>query len=258
MAVIAIMVALSAGCGGHSTVSVVHNRLLSASDLPAGWSPAPTSPNGVRLSNAPCLSILPGPPKGLTAAAGAFVQGESIPNLGEVLASGPPAQRTWRSLDPGLALCRTATIELGGRKVQSTVRRISSPRIGGTPSTYAWTFTLAAIKLGFDLVIFHAGRYDGYLAYADLGAPPAATVKAFARAAVTKAAKGSTARVADRVSNRLRAGADGAHQARRRRLPQHGKRTGAAADQRLWRNHGGVGSAPRRRPGTALPRGDLR
>ena len=74
------------------------------------------------------------------------------------------------------------------------------PRLGRTSSAYAWTFSLAGLRLGFDLVLFQTSRYDGYLSYANLGQPATATVEAFARAAVAKAQTGATAPVPDRVS----------------------------------------------------------
>ena len=56
-------------------------------------------------------------------------------------------------------------------------------RIGRGSSAYVWTFTLAGVRIGFDLVLLQAGGYRGYLSYADLGEPPLSTVEAFAPAA---------------------------------------------------------------------------
>jgi pimeloyl-ACP methyl ester carboxylesterase len=194
-----ILALLLSGCGGHTAPSALQRRLLTVADLPAGWSSTPTSTK-VGVTHTPCLSSLPEHSKGLTYAAAAFVQGTSVPTLAEVLATGSRVQQVWKSLNGAMARCRTATIDLGGTKVKSTVHLITFPRIGGTSSAYAWAFTLAGIKVAFDLITFQARTYAGYISYADLGGPQAATVKAFASAAVTKAAKGSTARVADTVS----------------------------------------------------------
>ncbi len=106
----------------------------------------------------------------------------------------------WDRFAGALAGCRSATLQLGNTRVEATVRRLALPRLGSTSSAYAWAFTLAGIRLGFDLVLFQTGRYDGYLAYADLGQPATATVEAFTRAAVAKAQTSATARVADNVS----------------------------------------------------------
>jgi pimeloyl-ACP methyl ester carboxylesterase len=200
LVVLATAALLSSGCGGRSTAAELHHRLLSAADLPTGWSTAPTSPNSPHLTKTPCLSGLPDHPSGWTYETESFVEGSSIPNLSEVLATGAYAQRTWRRFDRALARCRTATLVLGGTKVEGTVHPLAFPRIGRSSSAYAWTFTVSGIPIGFDLVLFQSGAYDGYLAYADLGTPRLSTVTAFARAAVAKATRGSTAAVPSTLS----------------------------------------------------------
>jgi len=197
-AAITLAAVLLSGCGGHRATAL-HDRLLSAADLPAGWSAAPTT-NAPELTNTPCLSGLPKNPKGLTYQTAGFVQGGSIPNFGEVLASGGQGAQVWKRFGHALAHCRTGTLQLGGKKVTVTVHSLAFPRIGRSSSAYAWTFTLSGIRLGFDLVLFQTGTYAGYLSYADLGSPRTSTVKAFARAAVAKVKSGSTAPVPDTVS----------------------------------------------------------
>lgn len=189
---------LTAGCGGGAG-STPQGRLLSAADLPAGWSAVPVKNKDIQTS-APCLSSLSPNPQGYTYADTAFVQGTSTPSLAEVLASGPQAQRHWQRLDSALAHCRAATITVGGEKAPVTIRPISFPRVGSWTSAYSWTFTLSGIAFGADLVLFRAGSYQGYVSYSDLGSPATATVRAFAAAAAAKAARGSTARVPDTLS----------------------------------------------------------
>jgi hypothetical protein len=53
-------------------------------------------------------------------------------------------------------------------------------------------------------------------------------------------------------------GADRPYRARRRRVPGRRKRATSGHDHGLRRDHGGLGSAVRGRPGPALPGGDLR
>jgi pimeloyl-ACP methyl ester carboxylesterase len=178
----------------------LQRRLLSAGDLPVGWSAVRVSASSAQVTDTPCLSRLAKNPRGWSYQATAFVEGKSIPNLGEVLATGARVGQVWDRFGTALAGCRAALLQLGKTKVQATVRRLAFPRLGQTSSAYAWTFTLAGIKLGFDLVLFQTGRYDGYVSYASLGQPASATVAAFARAAVGKAQTGATAPVADSVS----------------------------------------------------------
>jgi len=197
--VLAAAALLTTACGGSGTSDTAQSRLLSAADLPAGWSAAPVHPKTLQTS-APCLSGLPANPKGYTYAAAAFVQGTSIPSLGEVLATGPQAQRQWQSLDSALARCQTATITVAGDRAPVTIRPMSFPRVGSWSSAYAWTFTISGIPVGVDLILFRAGSYDGYLSYGGVGTPAVATVQAFADAAVAKAEHGSTTSVPDSVS----------------------------------------------------------
>ena len=198
-AILAAVALLTIGCSGSSGGDTAQSRLLSAADLPAGWSATAVTQKTIQTS-APCLSGLAANHQGYTYAAAAFVQGTSIPSLGEVLATGPQAQRQWQSLDGALARCRTATITVAGDKAPVTIRPAAFPRVGSWSAAYAWTFTIAGIPVGDDLVLFRAGGYDGYLTYAGVGSPSAATVQAFAAAAVAKAEHGETARVPGTVS----------------------------------------------------------
>ena len=198
-AILAAAALLTTGCGGSGGGDTAQSRLLSAADLPAGWSAAPVSQKAVQTS-APCLSGLGANHQGYTYASAAFVQGTSIPTLGEVLAAGPQAQRQWQRLNSALARCQTATITVAGEKAPVTIQPISFPQVGSGSTAYAWTFTVAGIPVGDDLILFRAGSYEGYLAYADVGSPAPATVQAFANAAVAKAEHGSTSPVPDTVS----------------------------------------------------------
>jgi pimeloyl-ACP methyl ester carboxylesterase len=195
-----LVAVLVSGCGGSSTASRLQARLLSVADLPAGWSAVAVSASPAKVTNTPCLAPLAKNPKGWSYQTTSFVEGKSIPNLGEVLATGAPAGQVWDRFDTALASCRSALLQFGNTKVEATVRRLAFPRQGRISSAYSWAFTLAGIRVGFDLVVFQTSRYDGYLSYANLGAPATATVEAFARAAVAKAQTGASAPVADSVS----------------------------------------------------------
>jgi pimeloyl-ACP methyl ester carboxylesterase len=191
---------LVSGCGSPGAAAGLRDRLLSASDLPVGWSAVPTSTSAAEVTHTPCLAGPPTKPTGWTYQVVGFVDGTSLPNVGEVLAGGAQVAPTWARLDRALAHCRTAMLQLGGARVEATVRPLAFPRVGRSSSAYAWTFTSAGIRFGFDLVVFRVGSYGGYLSYADLGSPPTSTVTAFVRAAVAKAKSGSTTRVPNAVS----------------------------------------------------------
>ena len=199
LAVFTAAAGLTSGCGAPSAASILQDHLLSASDLPAGWSPVPVNPKSVQ-TNTPCLSGLPANSTGFTYASAGFVQGTAIPTLGEVLATGPQAKPRWRSLSRALAHCHTATITIAGKKAPVTITPLSFPRSVATTGAYAWTFTITGVHIGADLVLFQTGKDTGYLTYSDLGTPAIATVKAFLAAAVAKAQAGTTARIPGEVS----------------------------------------------------------
>jgi pimeloyl-ACP methyl ester carboxylesterase len=199
MLLLALTAVTVSGCGGSSTAGRLRSRLLSAADLPAGWSSAGTG-NSAKLTNTSCLSGLVGNHKGLTYQTAGFVEGKSIPNVAEVLATGTQVGQVWKRVGAALAGCHAATLVLDGAKVHATVHPLAFPRIGHSSSAYAWSFTLGGIRIGFDLVLFQTGRYAGWLSYADLAAPPPSTVNAFAQAALKKAQAGSTGRISADVS----------------------------------------------------------
>ena len=199
LAVLAVAAVLTTGCGANPVATALQARLLSAGDLPAGWSAVPTNPQAARTS-APCLSGLGPQEKDWTYRAAGFVEGTAIPAATEVLASGPHIQQTWRNAGRALARCRTATITIAGKKARATIRPLSFPHAASVSSAYAWAFNTAGIRIGLDLILFQSGRYAGYLAYSDLGPPAIPTVTAFVAAATEKAEKGSTTRIPNAVS----------------------------------------------------------
>ncbi|MGH2871664.1 MAG: alpha/beta fold hydrolase [Solirubrobacteraceae bacterium] len=154
----------------------------------------------MKLTNTPCLSGLANKPKGWSYQAARFVEGKTIPNVVEVLATGAQVGPVWKRLGDALAGCRSSTLVLGSIKARATVRPMVFPRVGDSSSAYAWAFRIAGIGIRTDLVLFKTGRYAGYLSYSDLGAPLTSTVEAFVRAAVAKAQSRSMAPVPDAVS----------------------------------------------------------
>ncbi|MGO9971651.1 MAG: hypothetical protein ACLP01_02230 [Solirubrobacteraceae bacterium] len=196
----ALVAVLVSGCGASSIASRLQSRLLSVADLPSGWSAVAVSASPAKVSDTPCLEHLGEHGNGWSYQTAGFVEGKSIPDLGEVLATGARVEQVWDRFGRALASCRSAMLRLGNTTVEATVGPLAFPRLGRTSSAYAWAFSLAGIRLGFDLVLFQTSRYDGYLSFANLGEPETATVEAFARAAVDKAQSGATAPVADSVS----------------------------------------------------------
>jgi pimeloyl-ACP methyl ester carboxylesterase len=199
MSALAITAALASGCASNTTVSALQGRLLSVADLPAGWSAVPSGTPEPH-TDAPCLSALSASSNGWTYVSASFVQGPAIPNLGEVLATGPRAQQRWQALNSALARCQTATVTIAGTAARATIKPLAFPQVGSQSSAYAWTLTMSGIRVSADLILFGAGAYVGYVSYSDLGSPPIAAVRAVADAAAVKAKQGSTAPVSSALS----------------------------------------------------------
>ena len=197
--------------------ATLQSHLLSAADLPYGWSPAPVTSTKGQVTTSPCgaavvavlnpaggLSApgLPQSPLGPTYDSTNFGEGAGLPRLGEALASGAQAEESWQQLGATLAGCRAATFVYKGTKVVATGNPLAFTRLGRSSSAYAWTVKVAGAQSGsdVDLVLFETANYYGYLSYLDVGPPQVSIVTAFARAAVAKATNGSTARVPDSVS----------------------------------------------------------
>jgi pimeloyl-ACP methyl ester carboxylesterase len=213
---LAVVSLLAAGWPATSQAATAEptlsSRLLSLADLPAGWSVAPgTAAKASQLTTSPCGAALvavmdpPGLPKstiGPAYASTSFLEGTVLPELRETLAGGAQAQQAWNRFDAALAGCRAVTFVHRGTKVLATGNPLALPRLGRSSSAYAWNIREASSQSGsdVDLIFFRTANYYGYLSYLDVGAPQVSTVTAFARAAVAKAANGSTARVPGSVS----------------------------------------------------------
>jgi hypothetical protein len=165
LAPIAVTALFCAGCGASSpTVGLLQRHTLSTADVPSGWTAVATNTNSGKLVDTPCLSQLGSHANGLTHTTQSFVEGSGLPNAAEVLAVGRNIGATWRRAGQALARCRTATLRVAGRNLTTSIGPLSLPPIGSTStSAYAWAFSESGIKIGFDVVLFTAGRYGGEL-----------------------------------------------------------------------------------------------
>ncbi|HTT90954.1 MAG TPA: alpha/beta hydrolase [Acidimicrobiales bacterium] len=208
---------LASASQAATLAATLRGHLLSAGDLPYGWSVAPVTSTKVQVTTSPCGEALVAvldpagvmsalglaqSPLGPTYATASFIEGSGLPSLSEVLASGAQAEEAWQRLGATLAGCRAATFVYKGTKVTATGAPLAFTHLGHSSSAYAWTIREAGAPAGsdVDLVLFRTASYYGYLSYLDAGPLSVPTVTAFARAAVAKATTGSTAPVPDSVS----------------------------------------------------------
>jgi pimeloyl-ACP methyl ester carboxylesterase len=214
--VVAVAVLLAAAFTSTSQAATLkatlQSHLLAVADLPYGWSAAPVTSTNGQVTTSPCgaaLVVVLSPEGGLSVpglaksplgpvyGVAGFVEGAGLPSLREALASGASAKAAWQRFGAVLAGCRAATFVYKGTKVKATGAPLAFTRLGRSASAYAWVVRVAGAQTGADVdfVLFQTAHYYGYMSYVYVGPPQVSTVTAFARAAVAKAATGSTAPV---------------------------------------------------------------
>lgn len=203
LAMLAAVCLLAAGCGGTpSAADELSSRLLTAADLPAGWSATAVNPASAQTSPL-CLSGLASwstSSPGVISASAAFAAGPAIPVLGEALFAGPQAAQRWQTVNQAMADCISATVVIDGQREAVQVQKLAFPRVGTSSQAYQWSFTVNGTQIDVAFVAFTTKAYPGYIAYSGRGTPSTPTVLAFADAAAAKAASGQSSPVPASVS----------------------------------------------------------
>jgi len=175
---------------GAATASQGKQKLLSVSDLPAGWSVQKGNSGGGSVSVlGGCfkgLSSRPRAVQGVTRAEIGFVNG-MFPAAAETLEEGKTAAARYTSFVHTLSKCSTVSFTANGIKVSGTVGALTVPTIGNASAAYAIHFTASGETLGIDLILFKEGSTFGVLSYESLGSPTAAAAESLAAAAAEKA-----------------------------------------------------------------------
>jgi hypothetical protein len=172
----------SAGANGP-----VKARLLTVTELPAGWSVLKASAQSAGLTNNKCLGGLIKTAKHLSTASAAFEDHSLAPILAELLATGHGAVAKYEVAKKDLAACRSLSMKAEGVKLSGRLTPLTFPTVGTASVAYSAALTYSQLPVGLDLVLFRSGTYLGFVAYATLGTPSVATVQAFANEAVSKA-----------------------------------------------------------------------
>ncbi|MGB9111533.1 MAG: alpha/beta hydrolase [Acidimicrobiales bacterium] len=179
--------------------AALESRLLSVTDLPAGWAVRHEAAVGSASTGKSCLSILDIKTKGWTNASTYFVQGPSVPSLAEYLTTGPRVNQVWKSVIGSLARCTKVSFSLGVLKISGAFGALSFPGVVAPHAAFALDFKISGIPFGLDLVLFHADNRLGVVEYTDVGSPDVTTVAKFVKAAVAKVT-GAAGRVTGVVS----------------------------------------------------------
>jgi hypothetical protein len=174
---------------GAAEASPVKQKLLSVSELPAGWSVQRGNSGGSSASDVGgCfkgLSSTPGKTKDVTRAEIGFVDG-MFPAAAETLEQGKTAADRYTSFTHTLSKCSTVSFTANGIKLSGTVGALPVPLVGDASAAYSIHFTASGETFGIDLILFKTGSTFGVLSYESLGSPNAATAESFAAAAADK------------------------------------------------------------------------
>jgi pimeloyl-ACP methyl ester carboxylesterase len=170
-----------------SGAATMSSRLMSLSDLPAGWSVNPAPATSV-LSKNQCLVGL-GTNDGTkpVEATADFTRNSSLPLFHELLSSGRGLETQFKTAVKALTNCRSLTFTESGKKVHGTIVPLSLGNLGATSAAFTLSFTISNINIVADLVVFKTHSYVGEVEYADIATPQNATVEALAQDSVMKA-----------------------------------------------------------------------
>ncbi len=185
VAAIAIVGAVLVGAlpAGALTVS---SRLLSATELPAGWTQARLSTSG--LPEGTCLYVTSLVPANQEAQFHSKGKG-GFTVLAELLATGKAQAARWQQLRSKLATCRGFAYAVGKKTITVKVVPLSFSRIGTSSSAYAAKFTTKGHAASDVVVLFKEDSVDGVLVY---GGSQSASLGSLRGARLSRAELGST------------------------------------------------------------------
>lgn len=174
-------------------------RLLTVSDLPAGWRAHSSTATGLDRARTPCL-------RGLTSksapgekrATASFVEGSGVPAVAEALSTGATQAEFTKSVD-ALASCHSLSLDIGTKHVKATVNKIALPVPSSGVHAFSLALTSTDVPIGIDIALFRVHGISGDILYVAVGTPTRSTAAALIGAAVSKA-EGHTVSPPDIVS----------------------------------------------------------
>jgi hypothetical protein len=183
--------AANAPSGPLLTSAQLRGRLLSLSDMPAGWSSTTDNSKDNDSGDGGCAAIQHAAYRTLPEHAEAdFVQGSNLPQLAESLGSGTSAQlaTAWSSWQNTIEQCHQLTFSANGQSVTLKLAPMSFPKIGEASTAVAATGSIEGFDFTIDIVAWHTTRVAGDVILSDLGDGDVATLEKVAKTAAAKTA----------------------------------------------------------------------
>jgi pimeloyl-ACP methyl ester carboxylesterase len=172
---------------GQNTTSI-NARLLSVSDLPAGWTAVSSPTTSPDFTKSGCLSGLSATSNSShTSASVSFTERSGLPAIGEYLAHGTSLGAEYSRAVKELDNCHSLTFTQNKYKIRATITRVALATVGNQSSTYALTYSVKGFALVSTVVFFRTSDYLGEFVYSDSVAPPASTITSLAREVANKA-----------------------------------------------------------------------
>ncbi|MGO8863277.1 MAG: hypothetical protein ACLQRH_21310 [Acidimicrobiales bacterium] len=147
--VIAGSIVTGAAQAGAMTNAQAQAKVLSLSNMPAGW--IVDNASGGNDTYTGCMKILHTQPQGVAMAGALYVDG-SVPALGEILAGGKGASARFNEVNRVFGHCKTLGATVGGQSVTGTVQSMSFPEVGNASGAYSASLTIKGFTLEADVV----------------------------------------------------------------------------------------------------------
>jgi hypothetical protein len=165
------------------TKAELRSKLLSLSDLPAGWTVHNSSGTSSNVTSG-CLLGVKHAPKNETKAAATFEDGQAF--FDEGIVGGRDAATAYNRLNLVLTRCTHFTATSDGLTFRATVGRTSFPAVGDESSAFEVTLTSEGLSVRADFVLFRLKGLATLIEYANLGQSDRTQLQDFVTEAVDK------------------------------------------------------------------------
>jgi hypothetical protein len=175
--------------GGGTTAPApdLKAQLLTAADLPTGWSADTSADNGTGTPS--CLKTVKTKTKAPVDAAASFIRGYGVPALDENMGyyrDRATASHIIAEAITALDKCKHLSLDDGQETVTGSIGAMSFPQVGDQSKAWSAVFTAEGLNLGFDIVIAQKGKELVLIGYGDLGTPSIDELKQLTDLALAK------------------------------------------------------------------------
>ena len=148
--------------------AIPKSKLLTLSDLPAGWSAIP--PKSVAVLRSACLHGITAPVKHLTEDVVSYENAQATGQIIESLATGSGSSAHYRAVNNALNRCTDLKLSSGHDPSTGAIGAMSFQQVGNHSEAYS-AHLIGKSKTGVDVVVFEAGSYMGVFVYLVTGTP---------------------------------------------------------------------------------------